>query len=110
MLSHVLNEQLSTKVGHNTIRDLWQYSSTPSDHQVGGSAHPVPSQGGVDNRKHPSSCVDNGDSEALSMTTIYSVGAVVIVLLCVVLALVYYGYVEYLISFYSMVNKRANIN
>ena len=109
VLSHVLNEQLSTKVDHNTIRDLWQYSSTPSDHQDGRSAHPVPSQDDGDNRKHPSSSVDNGDSEALSMTTIYSVGAVVIVLLCVVLALLLKGLVGYLISFYSMVNMRANI-
>ena len=113
-LSHAPNEQLSTKVGHNTIRDKWQYRSTayttglttPSDQQVHKVAHPEP---GVENLRHPSPSVDNGDSEALSMTTIYSVGAVVIVLLCVVLALLLKGLVEYLISFYSKVTAATNI-
>ena len=102
--SHVTKEQLFSKSGHrgDNISDGWQYSSTadtsgsttPSYQNAPKVRPPQPSRGGGD-----SSSVDNGDSEALSMTTIYSVGAVVIVLLCVVLALLLKGLVEYMISF-----------
>ena len=55
---------------------------------------PVPNQGGVN-----SSTVDNGDSEGLSMATMYIVGAVVIVLLCAVVVLLLMGLVFYTSSY-----------